>query len=135
VLLVSGAGAVYEFGRNGTVRELRTGDWLNIPPLMYRHRVDWTDETTFHRFGSRCFSPADPTSAVNRFDAATARVCTSHSREPRGGRWLPSTCIYTPERAGPTHPRPEKQGSGSRNNLRDRSAMVRPLMSGIAALA
>jgi cupin 2 domain-containing protein len=59
VLLVSGA-ARLQFA-DGTVRELRPGDWLNIPAHV-RHRVDWTDETTFSVWLA-VFSPADPTSA------------------------------------------------------------------------
>ena len=42
VLLVSGAARLM-FG-DGTVCELRAGDWVNIPAHV-RHRVDFTDET------------------------------------------------------------------------------------------
>jgi cupin 2 domain-containing protein len=56
VLLVSGA-ARLQFA-DGTLLELRPGDWVNIPARV-RHRVDWTDETTFTVWLA-VFSPANP---------------------------------------------------------------------------
>jgi cupin 2 domain-containing protein len=54
VLLVSGAARL--MFADGTLCELRAGDWVNIPAHV-RHRVDWTDETTF-TIWLAVFSPA-----------------------------------------------------------------------------